>query len=410
MAIEKNVAGQSISIFAVDSSGIEKTGDAANITAYISKDGAAGVQTNDINPTEVDSVRLKGVYDFNLTQEETNCDKLILSADSSTAGVVIRPVIIYTVPRASVAGVVSSSPYNPDLANIDELLQDVIHETNIGDVPDFFRVVNRLVREMSKERQWRHYITRDTITLSAVYTTGTVTLTEGSATVVGDGTTFTSGMVGWKFVATDGNGVYTITAFTDTEHITISPAWASDDLADADFQIYQDTYDFPSDMMMLLEVLDSVTERPLNGIEWTDAVRRWESFTYTDQTAIPPTFAWPWEYVQHGFNAATGCYQVIVNALAETERTLDVVYRRWPGDVTKITDTPDIPKYLEEVLRLRLFKYFIRRRDINNEVQFADRKQRLAEWDMLEAAAMYTAKTTDGMMTQAIMRNHRTVL
>jgi len=53
------------------------------------------------------------------------------------------------------------------------------------------------------------------------YTTGTVTLTNASATVTGSGTTFTSAMVG-RWIKGNLNGVwYKITAFTSTTSITI---------------------------------------------------------------------------------------------------------------------------------------------------------------------------------------------
>ena len=95
--IYKNVAGQKCLIFAWDAAaGAAKTGDAANITAYISKDGGAAAQSNDANPTELDATKLPGVYAFDLTQAETNCDLFLLAAKSATSDVQIEPVIAYT--------------------------------------------------------------------------------------------------------------------------------------------------------------------------------------------------------------------------------------------------------------------------------------------------------------------------
>lgn len=55
---------------------------------------------------------------------------------------------------------------------------------------------------------------------SNAYSTGTVTINNGDTSVVGSGTTWTSGMVG-QFIFLDGLW-YEITAFTDTTHITIT--------------------------------------------------------------------------------------------------------------------------------------------------------------------------------------------
>lgn len=82
----KNTAGQKLVVFAYDTlNQAVMTGDAANITAKISKDGAAYVATNDVNPTEIE----RGRYAFDLTQAETNCDRWHVVPHSVTAGVVV---------------------------------------------------------------------------------------------------------------------------------------------------------------------------------------------------------------------------------------------------------------------------------------------------------------------------------
>ena len=97
----KNVASQKLAVFAWDNAaGAAKTGDAANISAQISIDGAATAATNDVAPTELDATDAKGVYLFDLTQAETNGDLIIVSAVSATADIDIRPVFSYTVPAA----------------------------------------------------------------------------------------------------------------------------------------------------------------------------------------------------------------------------------------------------------------------------------------------------------------------
>lgn len=106
----KNISGQKVAIYAHDTSAdAPKTGDAANITAYISKDGGAATQSNDINPTELDATNMKGIYIFDTTQAETNCDLFMLSAVSSTSGIQIEPVIIYTIPSIVPADMVEIS-------------------------------------------------------------------------------------------------------------------------------------------------------------------------------------------------------------------------------------------------------------------------------------------------------------
>jgi hypothetical protein len=85
----KNTAGQKWIVFAMTvSTGLAKTGDAAQITGKLSKDGAAGAAITDTNPTELES----GYYAFDLTQAETNYATLSIIPVSSTSGVGVMGV------------------------------------------------------------------------------------------------------------------------------------------------------------------------------------------------------------------------------------------------------------------------------------------------------------------------------
>ncbi len=101
MKLYKNTAGQKLAVLAIDTSdGSLKTGDAANITAQISKDGGASAASDDTNPTELDATNHPGVYIFDLTQAETNADMISFTAGSSTGNISLGdPMIIYTQDR-----------------------------------------------------------------------------------------------------------------------------------------------------------------------------------------------------------------------------------------------------------------------------------------------------------------------
>lgn len=97
----KNVAGQKLVVYAYDpATGLPKTGDAANITAYVSKDHGAVTVLGDTGATEMDATNAKGYYLFDLTQGETNADTLTFSGKSSTASVVVvgSPATVFTRP------------------------------------------------------------------------------------------------------------------------------------------------------------------------------------------------------------------------------------------------------------------------------------------------------------------------
>lgn len=97
----KNVASQKIIFTAYDSTGVLKTGDAANLTAYRSLDGGAVTVLADTSATELDATNAKGCYIFDLAQGETNADMALYTCKSSTSGVQLDPVLIFTTAPAS---------------------------------------------------------------------------------------------------------------------------------------------------------------------------------------------------------------------------------------------------------------------------------------------------------------------
>lgn len=92
MPLFKNTASQKIPVYAYDTS-VAKTGDAANITGSISKDGAASAAITDTNPTEIGG----GWYLFDLTQAESNANLLAWFGASSTDEVKVEGGVAFTV-------------------------------------------------------------------------------------------------------------------------------------------------------------------------------------------------------------------------------------------------------------------------------------------------------------------------
>jgi len=106
----KNTASQKVVVYAWDTvNRVAKTGDAANITGQISKDGGAAAATNDASPTELDATNFPGAYIFDMAQAETNADLIILQAKSTSTGISIFPVFIYTGISSDMTSISGSS-------------------------------------------------------------------------------------------------------------------------------------------------------------------------------------------------------------------------------------------------------------------------------------------------------------
>ena len=102
----KNVAAKFM-VFAFDATtNVPKTGDQANITAYVSKDYGTVTVLADTGATEMDATNAPGYYLFDAAQAETNADVLLVSGKSSTANIKVvgAPATIYTKPSLTAGG------------------------------------------------------------------------------------------------------------------------------------------------------------------------------------------------------------------------------------------------------------------------------------------------------------------
>lgn len=93
----KNTASQKLDIFVYDgTTGAPKTGDAANLTVYVSIDDGTLTALTDTSATEVSATNAPGTYRFDLSQAETNGNKLTFTGKSATANIYIVPQTLYT--------------------------------------------------------------------------------------------------------------------------------------------------------------------------------------------------------------------------------------------------------------------------------------------------------------------------
>lgn len=179
MGLQKNVASQKWRVFAFDTTtGVAKTGDAANITAKIAKDWAAAGATNDVNPTETED----GYYLFDLTQAETNADNLDLYPESATANIQV----------IGVPGSMLTSPVGfPDdvMRGTDSAFLAASAPTNFGDLA--ITVTTGLVSVGTNNDKTGYSISGTKTTLDALNDFNPTTNTVANVTLVATTTTNT---------------------------------------------------------------------------------------------------------------------------------------------------------------------------------------------------------------------------
>ena len=134
----KNQASQKIALFAfTTATGAPKTGDAANLTAYVSKDYGSVTVLGDTSATEMDATNAPGWYLFDLTQAESNGDELLFTGKSATSGVTVvgRPVttvpIRFTTLAIDAAGLADANTVKIEGADATNTIRD---SANMADV------------------------------------------------------------------------------------------------------------------------------------------------------------------------------------------------------------------------------------------------------------------------------------
>src|SRR3990167_8348483 len=95
-------------------------------------------------------------------------------------------------------------------------------------------------------RDLPYLMTDSFITTIAPYTTNTVTVANGSTTVTGATTTFTSAMVGRKIRIGAENAYYRISAFVSTTELTLEVAYQGSLTSGNTYSIYKDEYRLPA--------------------------------------------------------------------------------------------------------------------------------------------------------------------
>lgn len=112
-------------------------------------------------------------------------------------------------------------------------------------------------REINRRKLWSWAVAESQFTFPASYTTGTVTLTNGSASVTGSGTSWTEGAhKSLQFRKQGDSRIFTVSAVGGTTTLTLDRTWPDDTEADASYEIYQAYVTVPTDFKAFLAIRD----------------------------------------------------------------------------------------------------------------------------------------------------------
>jgi hypothetical protein len=210
--------------------------------------------------------------------------------------------------------------------------------------------INDVIRLLATARDWPFFRKPYDFGLTAPYTTGTVALTNGSATVTGTGTTWVAGMVGQEFYCSglDSDRVYRISARNSNTEIEISPSFLGTTGSGETYTINYVRYTGPTDF-----------DRGGAFYDQTGREMRYNAMTleefYRRRQVHRTTVAWPTDIVVDQENAAGGTvttYFYVADA-PSTARMVRTTYYRNPA-TTDDNNHPDWPERYRYLLHKAL--------------------------------------------------------
>lgn len=200
--------------------------------------------------------------------------------------------------------------------------------------------VNNRYRQVARARPWRWLLKQGVIALAAQYTTGTVT-TDGTATVMGSGTTWTSAMEGRRFKTDDFEEAYVIDSVVGPTEITLSSPYQGEDGSDKSYLIVKAEYVLPSDFDRMLDPHRSFAPYRLSPLGIAEMNRRW---------GLNARAGTPTHYTLYYYG--TSLPTIILYPGSEEARTLYYDYFRAITELSADGDEPFIPENYRDILEM----------------------------------------------------------
>ncbi len=257
---------------------------------------------------------------------------------------------------------------------VDEMLHRMYQVIPNAEFRDLVFEVNASVDRIANLRNWHWMETTDTIDLIAEYNTGTVAVVNGSASITGTSTVWTSLMTGRKIKFNNEAVDYTFTYVSGTTG-TLDRVYSGDSDTEADYKIYQDVYSLPSNFKHYLSLVDLDFNVSLREYTKGMFIEQGYGFTPRIVTALPISQYGFWFY---GKDSDNNMRIQILNQ-PTSANTLELSYWKRPTAIVDVADEPDLPDWLHESVYLHVLGKYVRRAKPEDKQEIQQTKQDFAE-------------------------------
>lgn len=211
-------------------------------------------------------------------------------------------------------------------------------------------------KRANRLERWPWLMAESNIGVNGTYTTGTVSITDGTTTLTGAGTTWDN--VNWRYkrLYVGSNTDYEIASFGGVGSATLAQAIsAGQDYTAVSYTIFQNVYALPSDYepgTELLIVNPRIRYRLLKLPRETMEARNVSLGVYFQ--TYQDSFA------DAGYDATNKVYLIKFAPNPGSATEYKLIYRKRPPDLATITDTTFIPESFDEAL-VFIAEYLVKR-------------------------------------------------
>lgn len=203
-------------------------------------------------------------------------------------------------------------------------------------------IVNHVMKRIHGHGQWNFQIKEGNIDVVAEETTGTVAVTQGSATVTGTTTSFAAAHVGRKFrIPTGDNVEYEVSAVGGATDITLTTNYNGADISGAAYTIYQPKYLLASDVLTVLRMWDLTNQKQIE----VNGLNDLQSKHFTDLGSGEVI-----EVALIGRDSSNVKYVTFRPYPTAVARVQYLYYKDYTK-ATEINDTVDIPAEMDELVK-----------------------------------------------------------
>ena len=280
--------------------------------------------------------------------------------------------------------------------NATDILQRIQDESPGVEMADLIAVTQR-EHDYLMTRKWKFTQKTYDFQTTAPYSTGTVDLTNGDATVSGTGTTFVAGMATRKFREEGSSVTYVYTTHTSGTEFELDRAFTGDTDTGLSYSIFEDEYSLPSDYGSMYKdgLFDLDNQRRLRLID----NQRWLQHSFSGGVAEQDAYL----FTIFDKDSSDNPKIRLVNA-PTAQTNLRLFYWRKETVITTPFTVIDIPDYLESALWMAVrLEYMYRRKGGLDPILIGRAERQLRK-------ATRAAVNADARLADPYMINARVVL